>query len=138
MKIRSLSLRIASVIAFGVAAFGLASPSPAAERPSPQPKAVQEAPPAKKKQTSGPFHGKLAALDRQAATITVGKRTFQVVASTKITKAGKAATLNDGVLGETASGYFRMNEEGKLVLASLRFGPKPEGEGASSKSPAKK
>src|ERR1700687_1994336 len=55
----------------------------------------------------GPFHGKLAAIDKVAKTITVGKRTFQITSETKIKKAGKPATLDDGVVGETVSGYVK-------------------------------
>src|SRR5258708_35790873 len=55
----------------------------------------------------GPFHGKLGALDKVAKTITVGKRTFQITSATKIKKAGKPAMLEDGVVGETVSGYVK-------------------------------
>ena len=43
---------------------------------------------------AGPFHGKLAAIDKVGKTITVGKRTFQITSETKIKKAGKPATLD--------------------------------------------
>ncbi|HVV73821.1 MAG TPA: hypothetical protein VHI52_20320, partial [Verrucomicrobiae bacterium] len=48
---------------------------------------------------AGPFHGKLASLDKVAKTITVGKRTFQITSQTKIKKDGKPATIDDGVVG---------------------------------------
>jgi hypothetical protein len=72
----------------------------------------------------GPFHGKLAALDKVAKTITVGKRTFQITSATKIKKAGKPATLEDGVVGETVSGYVKPAGEGKLNATTVNFGPK--------------
>ncbi|HWQ92253.1 MAG TPA: hypothetical protein VN673_11320, partial [Clostridia bacterium] len=85
---------------------------------------------ARKKQAAGPFHGKLKAIDRAKGTLVMGTRTFQVTAQTKITKHGKSATLADGVIGESVSGYFKTSEDGKLALSSLRFGPKPDaGEG---------
>lgn len=74
---------------------------------------------------AGPFHGKLAAVDKVAKTITVGKRTFQITSETKIKKAGKPATLEDGVIGETVSGYLKPGADGKLMATTLNFGPKP-------------
>lgn len=101
------------------------------------PKSSADAAPAKKKQTSGPFHGKLAALDKAAGTITVGKRTFKVVSTTKITKGTGPATLNDGVIGEPASGYFKTGADGQMTLVSLRFGPKPGTEPGKKAAPRK-
>ncbi|HZR21459.1 MAG TPA: hypothetical protein VFE51_29525 [Verrucomicrobiae bacterium] len=73
----------------------------------------------------GPFHGKLAAVDKVAKTITVGKRTFQITSETKLKKAGKPATLDDGVVGETVSGYVKPAPDGKLMATTVTFGPKP-------------
>lgn len=78
----------------------------------------------KKKQTSGPFRGHLAAVDKAARTVTVGKRTFHVTSDTKIFKGGKPATLADGNVGEEASGGFKTAEDGRLVATKLTFGPK--------------
>src|SRR5438093_7713764 len=75
--------------------------------------------PAHAKQTTGPFHGKLAAVDKSAKSITVGKRTFYITSETKINKAGKPATLDDGVVGEEASGGFKTADDGKLVVTKL-------------------
>ena len=91
---------------------------------------------AEKKQSAGPFHGKLAALDKSARTITVGKRTFQVTAETKIIKNEKPATLNDGVVDDVVSGYFKTSSDGKLTLTTLRFGPKTETKTAEKKKKA--
>lgn len=77
-----------------------------------------------KKSGAGPFHGKLAALDKQAKTITVGKRTFQITSETKITRGGKPATLDEGVVGEPASGYVKPGADGKLIATKVNFGPK--------------
>lgn len=81
-----------------------------------------------KKASAGPFHGNLAALDKSARTITVGKRTFQVTSETKISKGGKPATLDQGVVGEPVSGYVKPTDDGKLVATKINFGPKPDGE----------
>ncbi len=81
------------------------------------------------KQSAGPFHGKLAAVDQAAKTITVGKRTFHVTSNTKIFKDGNAATLKDGVVGEVVSGGFKTDESGRLVATKITFGPKRESKG---------
>ena len=83
-----------------------------------------ETPKSGKKSGAGPFHGKLAAIDKMAKTISVGKRTFQVTSETKIKKAGKPATLSDGVVGEPVSGYVKPATDGKLVATSVNFGSK--------------
>jgi len=77
-----------------------------------------------KKPSAGPFHGKLAALDKAAKTISVGKRTFHITSETRINKSGKPATLDDGVIGEDVSGYVKPTEDGKLVATKVNFGPK--------------
>ena len=90
-------------------------------------KPASEANEVAKKPVAGPFHGKLAALDKNLKTITVGKRTFHITAETQIKKAGKTATLDDGVIGEQASGYVKPDENGKLIATKVNFGPKPAG-----------
>ncbi|HWH68814.1 MAG TPA: hypothetical protein VNT26_05480 [Candidatus Sulfotelmatobacter sp.] len=100
-----------------------------------KPTAAEKAPTAKteKKPTTRPFHGKLAALDQTAKSITVGKRTFFITSDTKIFKAGKPATLGDGVVGETASGGFNTAENGKLIATKINFGPKMDSPSAGQK-----
>src|SRR5690348_16797705 len=70
--------------------------------------------PVEKSAKAGPFKGKLAAIDKVEKTISVGKRTFQITSETKIKKGGKPATLEDGVVGETVSGYVKPGAGGKL------------------------
>ncbi len=77
-----------------------------------------------KKPGAGPFHGKLANLDKTARTITVGKRTFQITSETRINRAGKPATLEQAIIGEQVSGYVKPNAQGKLVATTLNLGPK--------------
>jgi len=88
------------------------------------PKPATEAKETVKKPVAGPFHGKLAALDKNLKTITVGKRTFHISSETQIKKAGKLATLDDGVVGEEASGYVKPDENGNLIATKVNFGPK--------------
>ena len=63
----------------------------------------------------------------------MGKRTFQLTPETKIIKNEKPATLDDGLVDDVVSGYFKTAPDGKLVLTTVRFGPK-----ANSKSSDKK
>ncbi len=93
--------------------------------------------PSGKKQTAGPFRGKLAAVDKTAKTITMGKRTFQITAETKIFKAGKPATLEDAVLGEEVSGGFKTTEDGKLLATKVNFGPKVDAASSGTKKEKK-
>ena len=72
-----------------------------------------------------PFHGKLKAIDNTAKTITVGTETIQITSETKITKAGKPATLAEGAVGDEVAGAYHKDAEGKANAISLRFGPKP-------------
>jgi hypothetical protein len=84
----------------------------------------------------GPFNGKLAAIDKSAKTIVVGKRTIQVTSETKIKKVGKPATLDEGVVGEAVSGYVKPNAEGKLVATTVNFGPKANSESVDTQKAA--
>lgn len=81
-----------------------------------------------------PFRGKLAAVDKTAKTITIGKSVYLITSETKIKKAGQPATLADGVIGEPASGYAKPTADGKMWASSLNFGPKPASTTASAKS----
>ena len=80
-----------------------------------------------------PFHGKLAAVDKSAKTITIGKSVYEITSETKIQKNGKPATLEDGVVGEEASGYAKPTDGGKMYAASLTFGPKTDTKAAKKK-----
>ena len=80
--------------------------------------------PAKPNKHGIPFHGKLAAVDTKAMTLTVGKLTLQVASDTKITKDGQPATLTDGAVGEPVSGAYTKTEDGKLNAVSIHFGAK--------------
>jgi len=81
---------------------------------------------ATKPKSPHPFHGKLAAVDQVAKTITCGKSVYQITSQTKIIKDGQPATLAEGVVGEPVSGYVVPAEGGKMAAKSVRFGPKPE------------
>lgn len=107
-----------------VAAPAAVSAQTTKENPSKSP--AEKQPTTDKKPSAGPFHAKLAAVDKSAKTITVGKRTFQITSETKLNKAGKPATLDDAVVGEEVSGYVKPNDQGKLVATKVNFGPKAD------------
>src|SRR5689334_4647412 len=73
-----------------------------------------------------PFHGKLAAVDKSAKTIMIGKSVYYITSETKIKKGDKPAILEDGVVGEPVSGYAKPMEGGKMFASSVNFGPKSE------------
>ena len=89
-----------------------------------------------------PFHGKLAAVDKTAMTITLeGKETqrvFQITSDTRITKTGQPATLDDAMVGEEVAGTFKKTEAGRMEALSVRFGPKPEGDQPAGKKKGEK
>lgn len=92
----------------------------------------------KPKRDTAPFKGKVASVDKAAMTFMVGERTFQVTSETKITKAGKPATLEDAVVGEEVAGRSKKTADGKLVALSIRFGAKAEGEAKPEKKKEEK
>ena len=69
-----------------------------------------------------PFHGKLAAVDATAMTLTVGSLTINVTSETKITKDGKKATLADLVVGDTVGGSYKKDDAGKLTAVTIHDG----------------
>jgi hypothetical protein len=93
--------------------------------------AAAQTPPVKKhsaKQSATlPFHGTLTAVDTNAMTLTVEKRTFDITSDTTITKDGKPAVLADGVVGGPVRGAYKKNADGKLDAVTVRFGGSAEG-----------
>jgi len=89
--------------------------------------------PAVKQKSAHPFRGKLAAVDKTAKTIQVGKSIYYITPETKITKAGQPAILDDAVVGEPTTGYVKPTEDGKMTATTLRLGPKVESAGGEKK-----
>jgi Domain of unknown function (DUF5666) len=73
-----------------------------------------------------PFRGTIAAIDKDAKTFTVGSRTFQVSADTKIERAGNPAKLEDGVVGERVTGSCKKTEDGGWIAMSVYLGGKQQ------------
>jgi ribosomal protein S1 len=70
------------------------------------------------------FSGKVAKADASSQTLTIGKRTFQALPTTQITRNGAPASFNDIKNGEQVSGNYKKSTEGKMELLSLRIGEK--------------
>jgi hypothetical protein len=85
------------------------------------------------KQQTLPFKGQLKSLDKNAKTITVGERVFQITSVTRIFKDGKPALLESGTAGEPITGSYRQGADGKLSAVSVYFGTRPEAKGAEKK-----
>jgi hypothetical protein len=92
--------------------------------PAPAKKSATSKKESKKAKAAHPFNGKLAAVDKVAKTIKVGESVYQITSETKITKDGKPATLDDGVVGEPVSGYVKPTEDGKTPATTIKFGGK--------------
>jgi hypothetical protein len=71
-----------------------------------------------------PFRGTVTAVDTNAMTLAVGKRTFNMTSETKITKDGKPAVLADGVAGEPVSGAYKKAADGTLNATTVHFSTK--------------
>lgn len=84
-----------------------------------------------------PFNGKIAAVDKQAKTVKVGERVFQVTSTTRLTKDNKTTTLDDAKVGEEVGGSYREGDDKKLNLVSLRIGPKPDAPAKKDAAPKK-
>ena len=71
-------------------------------------------------------HGKVAAVDTNAMTLTVGNLVLPVTSDTKISRDGKPAKLSDGVVGERVKIAYKKSENGRLTANTILFGAKGE------------
>ena len=128
MKKQITKLALFSLIAAALVAV------PAASRAEDKPAATPAAPAAPaKKHGALPFHGKIAAVDATASTITVGSLTLNITSETKITKDGKPATLTDFAVGDKVGGSYK--KDGDKLNATVLHPAK--GDKAESKKKKK-
>ena len=73
------------------------------------------------------FAGKVSVIDTNAMMLTVGKHVLNITSETKITKDGQPATLADATVGESASGTYRKETDGKLTALTVSYTTKPVG-----------
>jgi hypothetical protein len=59
--------------------------------------------------------------------------TYQISSAPRITKAGKPATLDDGVIDEPVSGFDKPTDDGKLTATTVHSGAKVEEKGSEQK-----
>ncbi|HNQ91094.1 MAG TPA: hypothetical protein PKM73_20970 [Verrucomicrobiota bacterium] len=82
------------------------------------------------KATRYPVRGKLKAVDLKARTFTLAgaekDRTFQTRPQTAFTRQGKAAKLEDAVVGEDVGGLVEKQPDGTAIALTVRLGAKPE------------
>jgi hypothetical protein len=88
------------------------------------------------KKSAHPFHGKLAAIDKTANTVTIGKSVYHLTAETKIKKDGNPATLADAAVGDQASGYVKPADDGTMNASTLNIGAKLEAKHVEKKKKA--
>jgi hypothetical protein len=134
-----LRIGAVSVLAATIACMPVQLRAQSTNKPSAEKKAgAAKKESAAKQKSAHPFRGKLAAVDKTAKTIQVGKSIYYITSETKITKAGQPATLDDAVVGEPTTGYVKPTEDGKMTAATLRLGPKVENAGAEKKQKKQK
>ena len=132
LKIGALSVLAAAIAAAPTQLLAQSTNKAAADKKP----AVAQKDSAAKKKAAHPFHGKLAAVDKVAKTITVGESVYQITSATKIIKECKPATLEEGVVGDPVTGFAKPTDDGKMAASTVHFGPKPQDKGAEKK-PAK-
>lgn len=136
MKNYSAKIALFSLITAGIVAPVLLRADDTTTTTASTPAASDTTPatPKKHKMHGMPFHGKLAGVDTNGMTLTVGSRTFSITSKTKITKDGQPATLADGIIGQPVTGFYRTNDDGDLTATTVHFGAhaKHKSEGSDS------
>jgi hypothetical protein len=93
-------------------------------------KAAEKGKGEEKKAGGGGFTGKAVSVDKAAKTVKLSGekgRTIQITSTTKITKDGKPATLDDLKDGDDVYGGYKTVGEGKFEATSLTIGkPAPK------------
>jgi len=74
------------------------------------------------KKHGGGIHGKVAAVDTAAMTLTVGETTIAITSETTITKDGKPATLSDIMVGDYVSAGGKKDDTGKFIAKRIADG----------------
>ena len=129
MKNSFLNISLLGALAVAI----VATPWPASAQDSGDktPGSPEQSAPAKhknKKHEGLVFNGKVTAVDQDAMTLTVGKRTFEINSETKIIKEDKPATLSDVTVGEKVGGAYKKGADGKLTAMTVHIGSKADGE----------
>ena len=118
-----------SIAVLAVAAVLLAAPSSSHAqdkgKEKGKDKAAEKGKGEEKKAGGGGFTGKAVSVDKAAKTVKLSGekgRTIQITSTTKITKDGKPATLDDLKDGDDVYGGYKTVGEGKFEATSLTIG----------------
>ena len=118
LKLGAIGLLVAAIAGAPTQLLAQTTNKPAATRKS----TAEKKAPSDKKRTGGGVHG---------------NRTYQITSDTKISKAGKPATLEDGVQGEYVSLGYHATDDGKLNATTVKFGG-PQAKNAENTKAEKK
>ena len=77
------------------------------------------------------FSGRVGRIDTTAQTLTVGGQTYQVLATTKIMRDNKPASLNEVRAGQQVSGMYKLSAENKMELLTVDVGGRAAATGAA-------
>jgi hypothetical protein len=127
-------ISLAGILAAVIVGLSLSASAQDQTKPAPAAPGAAATPP---KAKAIPFRGKLVSVDKNAKTITVGKRTFEITSETKLFKGDKPATLDDAVADERVTGTYEKADGGKLEAKSVYFGGKGGEKPADAGAPAK-
>jgi hypothetical protein len=109
----------AQKIAFFVLLTAALTAAPAVSRAADSTNAAAASAPAVQRRNP-PLHGKVAAVDTNAMTFTVGSTTLAVGSTTRITKDGKPAVLADIAVGANVNVSYKKDDAGKATALSVR------------------
>lgn len=126
MKSLLKSLLVAAV----AAAFVITAPTTVSAQDKEKEKGKDKAPEkaGEKAKGGGGFTGKAVTVDKAAKTVKLSGekgRTIQITATTKISKDGKPATLDDLKDGDDVYGGIKPGTDGKLEATTLTIGKPP-------------
>jgi hypothetical protein len=126
LKIAVCALFVAPVLSRGQdAATNMVAPPPTEAA---APAAAQTPAKPKKANTTLVATGKIASVDTNAMTLTVGKRTFEMTSETRITKGEKPAILSDLVVDEKVGvAYKKVGDKLDAITINAK---KPESQTA--------
>jgi len=114
-------LRLAITTLFAAAIAGIPALSSAQDANTTAPSNQTNAP-VQKRHGLSVANGKISAVDTNAMTLTVGKRTFDVTSETKINKDGKPSVLGDVTVGDKVGISYKKSDDGKLTAITINDG----------------
>ena len=129
-EIRMKSLLKSLLVAAVAAAFVITAPTTVSAQDKEKEKGKDKAPEkaGEKAKGGGGFNGKAVAVDKVAKTVKLSgptARVVQITTTTKISKDGKPATLDDLKEGDDVYGGIKPGTDGKLEATSLTIGKPP-------------